>query len=65
MFGAIDSLSGILSIAGTMQPVKNVGDQMGIVEQTAHWFVLGRTRSAFERLNFFLYHLGATFGNYM
>lgn len=45
----ICNMSTVLSLAGCMQHIKQVGDQNMIVENTAHWYVFGRTRSAFER----------------
>lgn len=42
-------LDTILELAGTLRPFKSVDDFKAVVEQTAHWYTLGRTYVAFEQ----------------
>lgn len=41
-------LEGILELAGTLRFMKNVCDVKEVASETAHWYILGRTRPAFE-----------------
>ena len=41
-------LDGVLELAGSLRWLKTVDDVRDIASETAHWFILGRTRPAFE-----------------
>ena len=42
------NLEAILKLAGTLRFMSSVSDVKDVATETAHWYVLGRTRSAFE-----------------
>jgi hypothetical protein len=42
-------LDNVLELAGTLRPLKSVGDIKAVVEQTARWYALGRAYVALEQ----------------
>ena len=53
-----NNLDTILELGGTLQPIKSTKDIDKIVQQTAHWYVLGRARPALEQFKQGLLDLG-------
>ncbi|MGH0185515.1 UNVERIFIED_CONTAM: hypothetical protein FKN15_018241 [Acipenser sinensis] len=47
-----------MQLAGTHKVIHNADDYHKIAEETAHWYIFGRTRVAFERLKERLKTLG-------
>ena len=45
---ADEQLQGVLDLSGTLRFMKSVYDVRDVASETAHWYVLGRTRAAFE-----------------
>lgn len=43
-----EKLQGILELSGTLRVMKSVCDVKEVSSETAHWYVLGRTRASFE-----------------
>ncbi|MGH0154018.1 UNVERIFIED_CONTAM: hypothetical protein FKN15_035906 [Acipenser sinensis] len=39
----------LMQLAGTHKVIRNADDYRRIAEETAHWYIFGRTRAAFER----------------
>ncbi|MGH0167828.1 UNVERIFIED_CONTAM: hypothetical protein FKN15_001363 [Acipenser sinensis] len=48
----------LMQLAGTHKVIRNADDYRKIAEETAHWYIFGRTRAAFERLKERLKTLG-------
>jgi len=53
-----DNLEKVLELAGTLQILRKQDDVLSVVQNTAHWFVLGRGHACFERFKAGLSTLG-------
>ena len=53
-----DNLEKVLELAGTLQILRKQDNALSVVQNTAHWFVLGRGNACFERFKAGLSTLG-------
>ena len=53
-----DNLENVLELAGTLQILRKQDDVLSVVQNSAHWFVLGRGHAGFERFKAGLSTLG-------
>ena len=53
-----DNLEKVLELAGILQILRKQDDVLSVVQNTAHWFVLGRRHACFERFKAGLSTLG-------